>query len=176
GVPKDHAQAVAWYRKAAEQGDADAQFFLGIYYGERLHGLRSRDIRAYEDFKEALLWTRKAAEQGLAEAQDAMGLLCFLSGDSAQGVAWYRKAAEEGNKSAQLHLGELYAEGRKMDRDYVEAYKWLDLAASRASGEPYPGAAKSRDTVAKKMTSTQKAEAQQRAREWAEAFEKQRDK
>ena len=29
GVPQDYEQAVAWYRKAAEQGDADAQFSLG---------------------------------------------------------------------------------------------------------------------------------------------------
>lgn len=33
GVPKDEAQAVAWYRKAAEQGDANAQFYLGVMYG-----------------------------------------------------------------------------------------------------------------------------------------------
>ena len=30
GVPQDDAEAVAWYRRAAEQGDADAQFQLGV--------------------------------------------------------------------------------------------------------------------------------------------------
>ena len=29
GVPQDYAQAAVWYRKAAEQGDAGAQFNLG---------------------------------------------------------------------------------------------------------------------------------------------------
>ena len=32
GVPQDYAQAVKWYRKAAEQGYANAQFNLGLMY------------------------------------------------------------------------------------------------------------------------------------------------
>ena len=32
GVPQDDAQAVAWFRKAAEQGDANAQHNLGYAY------------------------------------------------------------------------------------------------------------------------------------------------
>jgi hypothetical protein len=32
GVPKDRSQAAAWYRRAAEQGDAKAQFNLGLMY------------------------------------------------------------------------------------------------------------------------------------------------
>jgi hypothetical protein len=33
GVPEDFSQSAAWYRKAAEQGNADAQFKLGEMYG-----------------------------------------------------------------------------------------------------------------------------------------------
>ena len=32
GVPEDDVQAVSWYRKAADQGDAPAQFELGMAY------------------------------------------------------------------------------------------------------------------------------------------------
>ena len=32
GVPKDYAEAVKWFRLAAEQGYTDAQFFLGLVY------------------------------------------------------------------------------------------------------------------------------------------------
>jgi uncharacterized protein len=32
GVPEDDAEAVKWYRKAAEQGLAEAQFNLGEMY------------------------------------------------------------------------------------------------------------------------------------------------
>jgi TPR repeat protein len=32
GVPPDTAEAVAWYRRAALQGDVQAQFRLGFLY------------------------------------------------------------------------------------------------------------------------------------------------
>jgi TPR repeat protein len=32
GVPRDNAEAVKWYSKAAEQGDANAQYNLGLMY------------------------------------------------------------------------------------------------------------------------------------------------
>ncbi len=34
GVPQDHAEAVKWFRKAANQGDATAQYNLGLMYGK----------------------------------------------------------------------------------------------------------------------------------------------
>jgi len=33
-VPQDYAEAAKWYRKAAEQGDANAQSNLGIMYAK----------------------------------------------------------------------------------------------------------------------------------------------
>jgi TPR repeat protein len=33
GVVQDYGQAVKWYHRAAEQGDADAQIKLGLMYG-----------------------------------------------------------------------------------------------------------------------------------------------
>jgi TPR repeat protein len=36
GVPQDYAQAAIWYRKAAEQGSAEAQFNLGLLYDNGL--------------------------------------------------------------------------------------------------------------------------------------------
>jgi hypothetical protein len=32
GVTRDYAQAVEWFRKAAEQGDAMVQYNLGVCY------------------------------------------------------------------------------------------------------------------------------------------------
>ena len=50
-----------WYRMAAEQGYADAQFNLGIAY--------DNGINVAKDTKEAVRWYRMAAEQGYALAQ-----------------------------------------------------------------------------------------------------------
>ena len=39
GVRQDYTQAVQWFRKAAEQGDAKAQYNLGVAY-DNGHGVR----------------------------------------------------------------------------------------------------------------------------------------
>ena len=38
GVPQDYAEAVKWFRLAADQGDAGAQSILGVMYDEG-HGV-----------------------------------------------------------------------------------------------------------------------------------------
>ena len=60
-VPEDAAKAMKWFRRAAEQGDADAQLYLSLMYrkGEFVP----------EDAAEAVRWCRKAAEQGDVRAQ-----------------------------------------------------------------------------------------------------------
>jgi TPR repeat protein len=69
GVSRDFPQAAKWYRMAAEQGHADAQYNLGVLY-DRGDG---RGIA--QDFQEAAKWYRMAAIQGNAEAQFNLGIL-----------------------------------------------------------------------------------------------------
>ena len=59
GVPQDYAAAVSWYRKAAEQGNASAQYNLGVMY-DNGQGVP-------QDYAAAVSWYRKAADQGDAE-------------------------------------------------------------------------------------------------------------
>ena len=60
----------------------------------------------------------------------------------------------------------MYQIGQGVAQDYAEAHLWLNLAASRASGDEQKKYADARELVAKKMTAQQVAEAQRRAREW----------
>jgi hypothetical protein len=46
GFPRDMAQAAAWYRKAAEQGDVTAQGTLGVLYSMG-QGVPHSDVEAY---------------------------------------------------------------------------------------------------------------------------------
>jgi len=66
-VKQDHAQAVAWYRKAAEQGEAMAQNNLGVMY-ENGQGVK-------KDRAQALGWYRKAAAQGNDRARNNLAEL-----------------------------------------------------------------------------------------------------
>ncbi|MBH31967.1 MAG: hypothetical protein CMG71_08315 [Candidatus Marinimicrobia bacterium] len=92
----DYKQAVVWYRKAAEQGDAGAQVNLGNAYdfGE---GVR-------KNAKQAVAWYRKSAEQGHAIAQFNLGVHLYygegLVQDYDQAMRWWRMAAEQGDLDA----------------------------------------------------------------------------
>ena len=143
----------------AEQGDADAQFDLGLMYSKR-EGVP-------QDYKEAARWFRAAVEQGDANAQHFLGL-SYNRGegvpqDFSEAVRWFRAAAEQGHPSAQFALGLKYYTGEVVPKDYIQAHMWLNLSASNSG---YEGAAETRDITAKQMTSEQIAEAQRLAREW----------
>jgi TPR repeat protein len=61
----------------------------------------------------------------------------------------------------------MYGLGDGVEQDYVQAYKWANLAASRASRNAQRAfAAMLRDRYAEKMTSQQIAEGQRLTREW----------
>ena len=62
---EDDAVAEKWYRKAAEQGLAEAQNNLGLMC------VLGRGVS--QDDAEAVKWFRKAAEQGYAPAQNNLG-------------------------------------------------------------------------------------------------------
>jgi hypothetical protein len=64
GVPQDHHEGVGWYRKAADQGDAVAQYNLGISY-ELGEGV-SQNTRL------AMAWYQKAAAQGHVNAKNRL--------------------------------------------------------------------------------------------------------
>jgi uncharacterized protein len=160
----DYATALRLWRQAAEQGHAAAQLDLGIQYSD--------GTRVVQDHAEAVKWYRKAAEQGHAEAQAILGHMYeYGTGvvqDYAEAVKWYRKAAELGNDEAQNNLGFMYERGRGVVQDYIQAHKWFNIAGAIG----FEKSRKSRDSVAKKMTPAQIAEAQKLAREWMAAHGK----
>ena len=97
-------QDIEQLRKAAEQGNASAQYSLGVMYntGEGVP----------QDYQEAVSWYHKAAEQGHASAQYNLGVR-YVNGegvpqDYQEAVSWWRKAAEQGDAIAQYNLGVSY--------------------------------------------------------------------
>src|ERR1051326_5820390 len=121
------AEAVRWYRRAAEQGHAVAQYELGFCY-ESGQGVTKDEV-------EAVRWYRKAAEQGHAAAQNNVGVRY----DSGQGVAkdemeaarWFRKAADQGYAVAQFNLAMCYNNGLGVTKDEAQAVAWYRKAAEQ---------------------------------------------
>jgi TPR repeat protein len=155
---RDYVTAMRLLRPIAEQGNAEAQKYLGDMYfiGQSVP----------KDYAAAASWYRKAADQGYAAAQYSLGLM-YAHGQSvpqdyAAAANWYRKAADQGDATAQLLLGIMYTNGQGVPQDYISAHMWYNLGA--AAG--HQDAAKIRDIVAARMTPAQIAEAQWLAREW----------
>jgi len=96
------------------------------------------------------------------------GWAAYQRGDYATALREYRPLAEQGGATAQYNLGLMYANGQGVPQDYVQAHKWLNLAATQGN----KNAVKNRDNVAKKMTPADISKAQQLAREWWAAFNK----
>jgi TPR repeat protein len=99
GVAKDFVESAEWFRKAAVQGDSDAQYFLsGMYYD---------GSGVDQDFVKSAKLLTKAAAQGHVEAELKLGNLHRhghapgVAHDHVQAVKWYRKAADQGGAKAQ---------------------------------------------------------------------------
>jgi TPR repeat protein len=125
GVKQDMAEGVKWYRKAAEQGLAQAQFNLGDSY--------YRGTGIAKDLGEAVKWLRKAADQGHASAQINLGN-CYANGegltkDYRLAFKLYREAAEQGDAGGLCNLGDCYRKGEGVAKDEIEAYACFNLAA-----------------------------------------------
>jgi TPR repeat protein len=120
-------------RKAADQGDAEAQMALSKMYYVGC-GVR-------KNINESLKWIRKASDQGHADAQCRLGLAYAngkgnLDKDYDEAIKWIRKAADQGHVEAQFSLGLAYANSMgNLDEDYDEAVKWFRKAADQ--GEIY---------------------------------------
>jgi TPR repeat protein len=127
GVNQSFTEAVKWYRKAAEMGNADAQCELGDCYSDG-HGIEKND-------HEAACWYFKSARQGNATAQLRIGF-CYYFGKGVtqnykEAVKWYCKSAEQGNSFAQNSLGYCYYNGTGVEQNYSEAVKWYRKAADQ---------------------------------------------
>ena len=95
------------------------------------------------------------------------GIAAYQSNDYGTAFAKFKKAAEGGNADAQVRLALMYAVGHGVPQDFVQAYKWFNIAASTDTDkEERDQFVRNRDLVSGKMTPNQIAEAHRLAREW----------
>ena len=123
-MPQDYAEAAKWYRKAAEQGLAAAQFSLGFIY--------ANGQGVPQDYAQAAKWYRKAAEQGFTKAQNNLGLM-YANGrsvpqDYVQAHIWYSLAATGGYGKAVKNQDEIAEKMTPADISKAQrlAREWLE--------------------------------------------------
>ncbi|MGL4942080.1 MAG: tetratricopeptide repeat protein [Thermoguttaceae bacterium] len=143
GVENNEQEAIKWYRKAGEQGDAAAQLVLSNWYA--LKG----------DFAEAKYWAERAGD-GLGEQVSKESLIVLAKNDDLGAIwrvansyldgtngfekneqearRWLRKGAELGSANAQLAIGVFYKEGRGgLQKDAHEAARWFQQSAAQGN-------------------------------------------
>ncbi len=117
------------FRAAAEEGDADSQFNVGLMF--------EQGIGVGKDEKEAVAWYRKSAEQGNSAAQYNLAVL-YENGrgtavDFAQANEWYRKASAQGDPLAIGNLGMLYVRGQGVKVNKIAGVALLLVSATMDS-------------------------------------------
>jgi TPR repeat protein len=119
---ESNEEAAKWYRKAAEQNNAEGKYGLGEMYvsGEGVE----------QDFKQAILLITEAAEQGLVRAMRNLAIIyekggLDLEADHNKTVYWIEKAAESGDQWAIGRLVQAYSHGELgLSVDEKKAQSW----------------------------------------------------
>jgi hypothetical protein len=162
----DPPQAEQWFRQAAAQGYAPAEFQMGQLY--------DLGVGVAQDPVQALAWYRTAASHGSAAGQRMVGDF-YRSGrgvapDPAEAVLWYRRAAAADDIRGQYHLAEMYFTGSGVPRDYASAYVWYAIAAGQAPlTDNRMGLLELRDIAAGRMAPEEVADAARRVAVWKPA-------
>lgn len=140
--------ALRWWREAAQQGHADAQYCLGSLY-DLGKGINER-VDSHDRSLEAFRWWYKAASQGETYAQSAISRWCLcnyypdkfkyveLKGlDMTKIFQFCQQAAEKGDADAQDQLSIMYLYGVGTEQNLEEAKKWSQKAAKHRGYYPY---------------------------------------
>jgi hypothetical protein len=186
GIDTNNAEAVYWFIKAANQGYAPAQYYLGEAF-EFGNGVPRDDVKAAG-------WYRSAADQNDFLAQVALGMM-YQEGrgvpqDYSEAAKWLRQAvgqvdfdwdrdaAEKGYVESIFDLGLHYYVGQGVPQNYGESFFWLELVTTATGHESHlagnhgisdsPVIAKLKSMAASHLDQTEIERAEERARKWIE--------
>jgi hypothetical protein len=143
GVRQHWAEALKWYRAAAEQGHPNAQYNLGTCYAKGRSVRLGVDVQTWDEcWEKAVYWFSLATEQGDAAAQCNLAT-CYLKGqgveqDRPEAIRWYEQAAQRGDEKARRHLEALVG-GGGTDLEALRGTRRGDEKARREGAPPLRG-------------------------------------
>lgn len=130
GVPIDPVQSAYWYRRAADQGDPEAQAELGYFY--------MAGVGVPRDESTAIKWFTRAAGSGSRLAKLNLAAI-YMKGigvhrDTTLGFNILNQLAQKGYPVAESYLGIAYYCGFGVPVNRSTAEKWF--AKSAKAGDP----------------------------------------
>ncbi len=157
GVTRDLAEALRWYRRAAEAGNPDGAYGLGV-----LHAGDPGDAAVFQE-KANRLSRDALAMLGIESPQPSV---TGTGPDPAGAARWFRRAAEQGHPLAQYRLGLAYLTGSGVPRDVEEAYLWLGLALRRLEGAEREKARAALERAGRELSAFRRDRLRGRIRTW----------
>ena len=156
GVHQNRREADYWLQQAAENGDLDAQYWLGQHYYHGSSGFPKDPKTAHQwldkaaatggrdtryqvgmtyfssgEYTTARYWLQRAAAQGNPQAPSVLRAIDALTAETTPPAAALRQAAEAGSASAQYQLALRYRKGEGVAQNPTEADYWLRRAAEQ---------------------------------------------
>ena len=142
GAEQDDTRAAQWFDQSAGMGYTPAQAELGDCYAQ------GRGVE--RDYVKASEWYRRAAgqppqqpespQQATKPQQTESPQQLFeryrQESDQVKRMEYLKKSAGMGYTPAQAELGDCYAQGRGVERDYVKASEWYRRAAGQPPQQP----------------------------------------
>lgn len=128
---KDYARALQLWQPLAQEGNADAQYNLGLLYHKGWGVAR--------DMKQAQEWYTQAANQGQTDAMYNLGVM-YASGDGVfrsdrQALPLFEHAAARSHLPSMYNLGVMYAYGFGTGQDAAKAVELWTRAAEQGNPE-----------------------------------------
>lgn len=130
-IPINWNEAAVWYKKAADQNYADAEYNLGSIYEE------GKGVDLDEDL--ALSWYRRGAENGSGSGMVALarflgkGIACEK--DEAEAIFWLKKAAAAGDATGMYRLAMRIDDGRCKDAEGFDVMELFRKSADKENSD-----------------------------------------
>jgi hypothetical protein len=125
GITQNFDEAVKWFRKAANDKDPEAQYWMGYVY---LHG-----TGVDKNLSEAVKWFRLSADAGQPWAQTVLGHLyergLGVEKDDKKAFDYIQKAAIKGYPFGEEALGTFFLKGIGTETNLTEAFTWFQKSA-----------------------------------------------
>ncbi len=127
---ENYTEAMACFQKAAEKGNAEAEYNIADLY---LNGLGVE-----EDHETSAEWLKKSAEKDYPEAQNMLAVMYYggvgVPQDYEKAAKWAKRAAAYDMVDAQYVLASLYADGKGVPQDFNKAAELL-LKVEKKGGD-----------------------------------------
>ncbi len=128
---KEYEKASILYKKAADNGLADAQFMLGYMY--------TTGWGVIQNNTEGIRWYRLAAEQGLNKAQYNLATIYnegkIVTRNNAEAMRIFKMAAAKNHAPALRSIGVMYYNGTGVPKNRVEAFNYFLEAAQLGNSD-----------------------------------------